>query len=168
METVEVDEGTVCLRADQKKLKDEYKDPNMLPKVNKSDMAGMMEFIKEYLRSCHRVVKTPLACIISKSITVQTYGEYPMYATPDNQMINRMLHLPPDKNRLLLEKDVQKAQDCTTEYKIDNRTVYDVKGSDLKVKQHKSKRDSRGMFYAIHSRWLGPNHVNVTGIGRRM
>ena len=27
----------------------EYKDPDMLPKVNKADMAGTMEFIKEYL-----------------------------------------------------------------------------------------------------------------------
>ena len=30
------------------------------------------------------------------------------------------------------------------------------------VKQHKSKRDSKEAFYAIHSRWLGPNHVNMT------
>ena len=30
------------------------------------------------------------------------------------------------------------------------------------VKQHKSKRDGRGAFYAIHSRWLGSNHVNAT------
>ena len=26
----------------------------------------------------------------------------------------------------------------------------------------KFKRDGRGAFYAIHSRWLGPNHVNAT------
>ena len=30
------------------------------------------------------------------------------------------------------------------------------------VKQHKSKRDRRGAFYAIHFRWLGPKHVNMT------
>ena len=30
------------------------------------------------------------------------------------------------------------------------------------VKQHKSSRDSRGVYYAIHSRWLGPNHVKAT------
>ena len=47
--------------------------------------------------------------------------------------------------------------------------VYDIldqicKDTDLYpyVKQHKSKRDSKGAFYAIHSRWLGPNHVNAT------
>ena len=29
-------------------------------------------------------------------------------------------------------------------------------------KQHKIKRDSREAYYAIHSRWLGSNHVNAT------
>ena len=57
----------------------------------------------------------------------------------------------------------------TPEYEIDNRTVYDVldqifKDTDLYpyVKQHKSERDDRGAFFAIHSRWLGLNHVNAT------
>ena len=39
-------EKTQC----KKRLKDEYKDPDMLPKVNKADMAGTMESIKEYFR----------------------------------------------------------------------------------------------------------------------
>ena len=46
LEITGADEGTVCLMADQKKLKDQYKDPNMLPKVNKSYMAMKMD-IKE-------------------------------------------------------------------------------------------------------------------------
>ena len=61
---MEVDEGTVCLLAGQKKLKDEYKDLGMLTKINKSDMAGMMEFIKEYLTSHCTVIRVPLAYII--------------------------------------------------------------------------------------------------------
>ena len=36
------------------------------------------------------------------------------------------------------------------------------------VKQHKSKRDSRGAFYAIHSRGLGLNHVNMTATEAEM
>ena len=52
-EIMEVNEGTVHLLAGQKRLKDEYKDSNVLPKMNKSDMAGMMESIKEYHRSCY-------------------------------------------------------------------------------------------------------------------
>ena len=81
----------------QKKLKDEYKDPNLLPKNNKSDMAGIMEAFKEYLRSCHVVVRAPFVHIIRKTIIVQTYGDYFMYATPDDDMIARMLHFPSDK-----------------------------------------------------------------------
>ena len=78
-----------------------------------------------------------------------------------------MLHLPPDKNELLPEN--QSIQVCTVEYKIDNRMVFDIlvqfcKDTDLYpyVKQYKPNRDSKGKFYAIHSRWLGPNHVNTT------
>ena len=91
---MEIKEDTLCLMTGQKKLKDEYKDPGMLPKINKSDMAGTMEVIKEYLRLHHGVVRAPLAYIIRKTISVQTYGDYPTSATSDNEMIARMLHLP--------------------------------------------------------------------------
>ena len=88
----------------QKKLKDEYKDPSMLPKINKSDMAEMMEAIEENLRSHCGIVWAPLANIIRKNVIFKTYGDYLMYATPDNKMITRMLHLPPDKSKLLNKK----------------------------------------------------------------
>ena len=39
----------MCLLAGQKRLKDEYKDPDVLPKFNKSDMEWMMG-IEKYLR----------------------------------------------------------------------------------------------------------------------
>ena len=42
-----VHEDKVHLIEGQKKLKDEYKDPDMLFKINKSDMARMMEAIEE-------------------------------------------------------------------------------------------------------------------------
>ena len=73
----------------------------MLPKINKYDMAGMIESIKEYLRACHGVVKAPLAYIIRMTITVLINGDYPTYVTPDNKMIARMLHLPLNKNKRL-------------------------------------------------------------------
>ena len=78
----------------QKKLKDEYHDPNVLPKINKYLMAGLMVVIKEYLTSFYCGVREPLEYIIRKTITVQTYGHYSTFATPDNEMIARMLHLP--------------------------------------------------------------------------
>ena len=55
------------------------------------------------------------------------------------------------------------------ECEIDKRTTYDIldqicKATDLHpyVKQYMFKMDGRGAFYAIHSRWLGLNHVNAT------
>ena len=98
----------------------------MLPKINKSDMAGTMEYIKEYLRSCHGVIRAPLAYIIRNTITVQIIGDCPTYATCDNKMIARMLDLPQDKNKLLSEGDVQRVQVCMAKYEINNRMVYDM------------------------------------------
>ena len=36
------------------------------------------------------------------------------------------------------------------------------------VKQHKYSSDDKGAFYAIHSRWLGSNHVNTTASKSKM
>ena len=118
-----MNKDTLHLMTGQKKLKDEYKDPNVLTKINKSEMAGMMEAIEEYLRLHHGVVRAPLAYIIRRTMTVQTYGNYPMYATPDVEMIARMLHLPSDKNKVHKVQSSQSVIQHTTEYKIDNWTV---------------------------------------------
>ena len=98
----------------------------MLPKVNKADMAGTMESIREYLRSCHDFVRVPLAYVIRKIIIVQNYDGYPKYATFDDKMIARMLHLTPDKNRLHDEQSAQSVKEHTAEYEINNRPVYDI------------------------------------------
>ena len=70
-------EDTVCQLAYQKRLKDEYKDPDVLPKVDMADMIGMMEAIEEYLRSHHFVIRAPFECMARKTIIVQTNGDYP-------------------------------------------------------------------------------------------
>ena len=128
-----------------------------------------MEAIKEYLRSCHGVLRAPLVYVIRKNIVFKTYGDNLKYATPDDKMFARMSHLPLEKNKLLSECDVQSARVCAAEYKIDNRSVCDIldqiyKNTDLYpyAKHYESKRDVRGAFYAIHFRWLGPIHVNAT------
>ena len=89
--------------------------------------------------------------------------------TPNDEMIARILYLPPDKNRLHNEQSAQSVIEHMVKNKINNRNVYNIleqiwKDTDLYpyVKQHKSKRNGRGAFYAIHSRWLDLNHVNVT------
>ena len=60
-------------------------------------MEGAMVSIEEYLRSHNCDVRVPFASIIRKAIIVQTYDDYLKYETPDDEMIARMLHLPPDK-----------------------------------------------------------------------
>ena len=107
-----------------------------------------MEDIEEYLKSCHGIMKAPLVYIVSKTIMVQTYGDCPKYVTPVNEMIARMLYLPPDNNKLLRGHEASSVKKHTAEYKIDIKTIYKIhdqifKGPDLypHVKQHKSKRD---------------------------
>ena len=70
-----VHEETMHLLAGQKRLKDVYKDPDMLSKINKADMAGTMESIKEYFRSHNGVIIAPLAYIMKKNIVVETYSD---------------------------------------------------------------------------------------------
>ena len=67
-----IHEDTVHLLTRQKRLEDEDKDTDMLPKINKAVMERTMESIKEYLRSHHSVKRAPLAYINRKTITVQT------------------------------------------------------------------------------------------------
>ena len=69
----------------------------MLPKINKSDMAEMMESIEEYLQLHCCIVQATWIYVISRTIVVQTNGDYPTFATSDNKMIARMIHLPSDK-----------------------------------------------------------------------
>ena len=83
-------------------------------------------------------------------------------------MIARIIHLSPDKNKLLLEHNVHSVKEHRPENKINNRTVYNTlaqicKDTDMYpyVKKHMSKRDGRGAYYAIYSKWLGPDHVSM-------
>ena len=69
-------EDTVCLVAGQKRCEDDYRDPGVLSKINKSDMAGTEEAIKKYLRSCFGVIRAPLAYIMRKNVIVETCSDY--------------------------------------------------------------------------------------------
>ena len=66
-----------------------------------------MEAIEEYLRSHQCVIRATLTYIMRMTIIVEIYGDFPSYATSDDEMMARMLHFSPEKNKLLLEKDAQ-------------------------------------------------------------
>ena len=94
-----VHENTVHLLAGQKRLEDDYLDPDVLFKVSSAYMAETMKAIKEFLRSLHHLIGDLLAYITKKFLKVHTYDDYPKYVTSDNEMIARILHLPPVKNK---------------------------------------------------------------------
>ena len=114
-------DDTAHLVAEQKRHEDEYKDHDVISKVHKANMAGTMEAIKEYLRSHCGVMRAHLTYIIKKTIIVQTYGDYPKYATPDNEMITRTLH---SQTSCTIKK--VSVKEHMVEYEIDNRSVYDI------------------------------------------
>ena len=72
-----------------------------------------------------------------------------------------MLHLLLDKNKLFLDHNFHSVKEYMAVYDILNHTCKDTDLSPY-VKQQTSIRDSRGAFFAIHSKWLGPNHVRAT------
>ena len=116
-------------------------------------MVEMMDAFEEYLRSCCAVVRACLAYIIRKIMILQTYCDYPRYTTPYDEIIARILHLPQDKNKFLLEHEASSAKEYATGYKIDNKTVYNIldqicKDTDLYpfVKKQKSNGMVEGYF----------------------
>ena len=132
---------------------DKYKDPDVLSKVNKSDMAGMMETIQKYLRLCCGVVRALLKYVTRETIIGQIYGDYSKYATLDNKMIAMALHLSLDKNKLNNKKVLSQSRNIWPEYEIKNRSVYEILDKICKdtnlypyVKQNKFKWDERGHF----------------------
>ena len=82
-----VNDGTVCLMAGQKKLEDVHKDLDVLPKIKKS------------VKSHCGVVWAPMAYIIWKALTVQTYGDYPKHTW--------RLHLLSEKKKNLHETNTK-------------------------------------------------------------
>ena len=55
-----VQEQTLWQLTAQKNLKDEYEDPNTLPKIGKANMPGIIKFTEENLRLHCGVMKAPL------------------------------------------------------------------------------------------------------------
>ena len=109
-----------------------------------------------------------MAYVIKNTIKRQTYSDYPLHATPDDEMIIRMLCLPSDKNNMH-NKHAPSVTLLMPEHEIDNRNVNDILDQSCRVtdlypyvKQYKSKSDGIGIFYTIHTRWLGSNHVKIT------
>ena len=55
-----------------------------------------------------------------------TFGDYSLYATPGDETMAKMLHLPSDKNKLLHKMDAQTVWEHRSEYEKNNKTVDDI------------------------------------------
>ena len=98
-------------------------DPDILPDVNNAKMAGTMKVIKEYLHSCHGIMRAPFAYVIRKTTIVQTCGDYPKCVSPDDEIFARMLHLPPENNKLYGEKIAQSVKEA---YSRVQNNIYNI------------------------------------------
>ena len=93
-----------------------------MPQVKKANMVEMMEAIEKYLRLHHSVKRGPLSYVIRKAIIVQTYDTNSWYATPDDKIIAKMLHLLMKQNRLCKESMASSRKKHTIVYRVDNIT----------------------------------------------
>ena len=98
-----VQEDTVCLLVRQQRLKDEFNDPGILPMFKKGSH-GRSTGGHQRVRLHHGVIRA-LLHIIWKTILVMTYGNYIRYVITDEKIITMMLHLPPGKSKILLERE---------------------------------------------------------------
>ena len=65
-------EETVYKLMGQRKLKDKYKDQDVLPEIKY--MVGMIQPTETYLRSCNGIKRASLTNVFRKIIRVQTHG----------------------------------------------------------------------------------------------
>ena len=68
-------------------------------------------------------MRAPLAYVIRKTNSVKIYGDYPKYATPDDEIVTR---------------NTQSVKEHTAEYKIDNRSVYVILDQTARICIHMS------------------------------
>ena len=101
----------------------------------------------------HKIVSQITLCGVVRRSLVQTYGDYTKYASPDDEMIARMVHLPLEQNKLQNEKSAHWVKEWTAEYKINNRSIHDIldqicKDTDLYpyVKQQSPRELEDGHF----------------------
>ena len=110
-------------------------------------MAGMMEAIREYLRSHCDVQKALLAYIIRKKVIIHIFA-IARYAPLDTKMIMRIVHLSMELNLHQIEEGANKMTICTTSCNIENRSVSEILDSTRKdtdsypcIKPCRSKRN---------------------------
>jgi hypothetical protein len=149
---------TSIRRLRELKIKEEARvtDAPTAPAIDNKNWPKTMDSLRDYFSSVLGETKAPLAYVIRDDQAVQPEADDPPdnYDTPENEMIARMPHK--DTNDIDLPTyihDRAKVWQTISEVTRDDKCwTY--------VKPFQRTRDGRGAFLALHTHYLGANHVN--------
>jgi hypothetical protein len=131
-------------------------DPPTLPKVDPKNWPKTVDAIQDHFSTVLGETKAPLAYVIRDEATVPDQVNDPTtnYATPEEEMIRRMPHTDAAGIELpTYQHDRTKVWQALSEMTRDEKCwTY--------VKPFQRTCDGRGAFLALHTHYLGANHVN--------
>jgi hypothetical protein len=139
------------------KLKEEEKpDPPTAPKIDHKNWPKTMDAIHDYFTGVLGETKVPLAYVIRDTVEVTPEADdLPRnYASPEDEMVARMPHQ--DANGVDLPTYLH---DRSRVWQTMSEICQDDK-SWTYVKPFQRSRDGRGAYRALHTHYLGLNHVN--------
>jgi hypothetical protein len=131
-------------------------DPPTLPKIDPKNWPKTIDAIQDHFSTLLGETKAPLAYVIRDMAAVPDEVDDPPenYATPEEEMISRMPHVDAAGDELpTYQHDRTKVWQSLSEMTRDEKCwTY--------VKPFQRARDGRGAFMALHTHYLGANHVN--------
>jgi hypothetical protein len=151
---------TSIRRLRELKIKEESRDRDTAspPTIDPKNWPKTMDALQDYFSSVLGETKAPLAYVIRDVAAVPPEANDPAanYDTPENEMIARMPHQDtavPPQNLPTYIHDRSKVWQAISEVTKDDKCwTY--------VKPFQRSRDGRGAFQALHTHYLGANHVN--------
>jgi hypothetical protein len=149
---------TSIRRLRELKIKEESRDrdPASAPTIDPKNWPKTMDALEDYFSSVLGETKAPLAYVIraEAEVTDEADDLPANYDTPENEMIARMPHLDPAGELLpTFIHDRSKVWQTISEVCRDDKCwTY--------VKPFQRSRDGRGAYQALHTHYLGANHVN--------
>jgi hypothetical protein len=149
---------TYIRRLRELKIKEDSRDsdPPLAPTIDPKNWPKTMDALQDYFSCVLGETKAPLAYVIRDvaAVTAEADDDAANYDTPENEMISRMPH-----------QDAA-GQDLPT-YIHDRSKVWQTMAEVCRddkcwtyVKPFQRSKDGRGAFQALHTHYLGANHVN--------
>jgi len=149
---------TSIRRLRELKIKEDSRvsDPPAVPKIDAKNWPKTMDAIQDYFTCVLGETKAPLAYVIrEEAAVIPEADDLPAnYTTPEQEMVARMPHQDANGDDLpTYIHDRSKVWQTMSEIcQEDKSWIY--------VKPFQRSRDGRGAYLALHTHYLGANHVN--------